>query len=460
MQMKATNIDKQKQISTVHQLKLGYVPKYESIENQIIDARKVAKEKESNIEQQKLDISTKEASIKESSIKESSSFSIGDYVAYKDDLDIVGKIISADNNKYIIRWADNSTERIRINNLSELQHVDKPAIERPIDDTTTNKVSDTESLKENSNDKVEEIPKSKSKRKGLTRKSDENIISNDSPNVLKEAKELIQQHKENNDNKQKAENDAKYAAANEIVELGIQKGMIDKDDKDVELMTVSTLSDNEFEDYKQRVLAFNPLDAEVESLTERPVNPDEYAGMSENEIEAKKMLNHLRGKGAASFSANSFRNDSYDTSGPRNLKDLGEDSAIDKLIRQQSNPDISNYKTQTQDLEENLYNLLGNKLRETESHSMDEVFDNKPLKHVARRTNDSYLSESFSQEDDVNLDELFSKKTAKHELKGFENLQGPTKPLVFGQSEPSYKNPMNTSLSEMFANLDWSTTRK
>ena len=446
MQMKATNIDKQiKQINTVHQLKLGYIPKYESIENQIIDARKDMRKIKSSEERQELDVSLEDSSIEKPSNEELHAFSIGDYIAYKDDLDTIGKIISVDKNKYMIRWADNSIERIRFNNLNELQQVNKPL---------------------EVNNSIENIPEKQhkeskeQKKKGLTRKSDENIVSNDSPSILKEAKELIQQHKENNDNKQKAENDAKYAAANEIVELGIQKGMIDKDDKDVELMTVSTLSDIEFEDYKQRVLAFNPLDAEVESLTERPVNPDEYAGMSEDEIEAKKMLEHLRGKGVAAFSSQSFQ-DSYDSSGPRNLKDLGEDSAMDKLIRQQANSDTSNYKTQTQDLEENLYNLLGDKLRETESHQMNEVFDNKPLKHVARRTNDSYLSESFSQEDDVNLDELFStKKAAKHELKGFENLQGPTKPLVFGQSEPSYKNPMNTSLSEMFANFDWSTTRK
>lgn len=450
MQMKATNIDKQnKQINTVHQLKLGYIPKHESIETQIIDARR-----------KKVNIPVKESQediLKEenSSIEEQQEvFNVGDYIAYKNDLNTIGKIISADESKYMIRWADNSTERIRIGNLNELQHVDKPI--------------EVNEHKENTHEEdtsKEQVNKSIKKRKGLTRKSDENIISNDSPSVLQEAKQLIQQHKINTDTQQKVENNAKYAAANEIVELGIQKGMIDKDDKDVELMTVSTLSDTEFEDYKQRVLAFNPLDAEVESLTERPINPEEYAGMSENEIEAKKMLNHLRGKGAASFSANSFQSNSYDDfsneSGPRNLHDLGEDSAMDKLIKQQANSDTSNYKTQTQDLEENLYNLLGDKLREVESHSMNEVFDNKSLKHVARRTNDSYLSESFSQEEDVNLDELFSnKKTARRELKGFENLQGPTKPLMFGQSEPSYKNPMNTSLSEMFANLDWSTTRK
>lgn len=455
MQMKATNIDKQnKQINTVHQLKLGYIPKHESIETQIIDARK-----------KKVNIPVKEPQedvLKEenSSIEEQQEvFNVGDYIAYKNDLNTIGKIISADESKYMIHWADNSTERIRIGNLNELQHVDKPIeVNNHIENTSEKNISKEDTPKE-------QVNKSIKKRKGLTRKSNENIVSNDSPSVLQEAKQLIQQHKTNTANQQKVENNAKYAAANEIVELGIQKGMIDKDDKDVELMTVSTLSDNEFEDYKQRVLAFNPLDAEVESLTERPVNPGEYAGMSENEIEAKKKLEHLRGKGATSFSASSFRNDSYDDfsneSGPRNLHDLGEDLAMDKLIRQQANSDTSKYKTQTQDLEENLYNLLGDKLREVESHSMNEVFDNKSLKHAVGRTNDSYLSESFSQEDDVNLDELFSnKKTAKRELKGFENLQGPTKPLVFGQSEPSYKNPMNTSLSEMFANLDWSTTRK
>ena len=517
MQMKATNIDKQnKELHTVHKLKLGYVPNINSNEHQtkntIIDTRKkVAKKQlvdvridartpknalkkeikkpiEDTIVEEKIILDKSVDKLNETpKLKETASeileekvldkasdessnegtntekFIVGDYLAYKDDLNTIGKVISIDENKCIIRWADESTERVRISNLNELQHVEKP-----VEDIERIPITEEVPIKE-------EIPiKGKSKCKGLTRKSDEMIILNDNPSVLQKAKQLIQKHKVEEEELQTQTNNAKYTAANEIVELGIQKGMIDKDDKEVELMKLSTLSDTEFADYKQQVLAFNPLDAEIESLTEKPDNPEEYAGLSEDEIEAKKMLNHLRGKGATSFSASSFQNNSYDdfsnNFGPRNLKDLGQDSAMEKLIQQQATSNTSNYKTQTQDLEENLYNLLGDKLRETESHSMNEVFENKHLTATNRRTNDSFIpyeepiTNSFSQDEDVNLDDLFSKdnqtKTAKHELRGFENLQGPTKPLMFGQSEPSYKNPMNTSLSEMFASLDWSTTRK
>ena len=144
-----------------------------------------------------------------------------------------------------------------------------------IKDSWTNTETDINNEKEKTNENEIET---------LTIEENLNI---DKPENLKEL-QLQQKVTELEDklhNKQVGQ--LKQTAAQELVQLAIDKGIIDENDKEIEIIKVMAFDDEAFNKYKDLVLNTTVDNGEVSSIPE-------YEGLSPKEIEAHNMLNKIR----------------------------------------------------------------------------------------------------------------------------------------------------------------------
>ena len=333
-------------------------------------------------------------------------FNIGDTVRSIAE-HITGTISAIANHKLIINWDDNTKERLPLQDApSEIELIDTT-----LNETASISENDSKDISENdSENDSESISAYVDTTETLVNPTEP---STSNPEKLDMEKIKLQHKIDRLEDKasKKQINDVKYSAASKIISLAVQKGMITQDEYDMEMMKVSALNDAEFKEYEDSVMQFSDDGSVVETMSDAQ-QEDDYTGMTKNEIEAHKALKALKIDRGLNLPQSNFSD-----SEPRNLAEASMESGRPNAH------DISSF-TPPVKLEDALSSLL------------DEIPpSNKPEPR---------------------------EKTAsiKRSVKGFENLQGLTKPLVMGQDKPAFQAPSNTDFSQLFAELEWSSPLK
>lgn len=305
----------------------------------------------------KLNLNKPNNNITQSIEKTNLCFKVGDNVKHKLE-NIFGSITFICDDYTSIKWNDNSKEKFTKEEM--------------------NKYIDLNNTECESFEPIKEEPKIDIEKLQLQRKVD-------------------QMEKKNKD---KLVDKVKSKAASEIVELAISKGIIDDDDREMELQTLSMMNDEEYEEYCKNVIEFT----NEHQVTSRVEDRDDRT-------EAEKMLDRVKGTGGiiGDFSGSNVSSMNTSTfksgSGTRNLSDI-----TDSKITFDNQFKIPSFEDQFSD-------ILSQELNKSNS------------KRVVASQNDKPQS---------NL--------------GFENLQGLTKPIQI----PSDSSGGKMDFSSFFQSLDWS----
>ena len=354
-----------------------------------------------------------------------SSFRLNDYVKNIDGL--TGIIQSKDDAQVIVKWQDNTIERIRTNIL---------------DTGYLMKTSEPVKISENSK-------KVKSLEKKLANKD-----------LLKD----------------------KNLGANELVDLAIAKGIVEPEDKDMELLRIQSMSDNEFLLYQELVLTTDAIEGEVSSLSE---SNNDYTGLSPEEIRAHQELDKLKRSGRYIPS----NPQCMSSSGSRSLSDIRAESGISDLhnvqmpmkledsFYQQFGGIFNSLPGQSQKMEQtaSMNNQFVNNI---DNQQIDESFINELAD--SQTTDDDWCNFESSAENnfennrmkriansnklslDTIIDQMQSSDNDKTRIASSAFLNTPfigiTKPLSMGSEDnPCVQTPSNTSMNTLFQNLDWTT---
>lgn len=339
------------------------------------------------------------------------SFNVGDTVEHVEE-QLKGKISFVGKTKLAVNWEDNTKERFTFDDANEELKVIEAYV-----DTTENEVNPLESSSSNPEVKPSTEVSKEQVAKTSTKAAAEasNEIKIDKIDI---EKEKLQHKIDKLENKITNNMTAsmKEKVANELVDLAVSKGMIDEDDKDLEIVKLSSLNDDEMRQYEQDVINYSD-DGNIVELANETESEEDYTGLSDKEIEAKKMLGSLKLKGSAPSTP------AADTSGSnsRNLSEVKYDSA---------NVDPRTFTNNQHEFEESLEGLLSGIKTDNSTVSNDDTT-------VAKKAIKRHAS-------------IAEQKS----LPGFENLQGLKKPLVMGSSE-QFKS--SNSIGDMFKDLNWTT---
>ena len=328
---------------------------------------------------------------------------INDKVKNTDGLE--GIVSKKNNDTIFVNWNDNTIERIKLANITDgyLSYVD--TIETQVSPLGTGTLN-TALVDERTN-------------------SAEDNVNNDTTLETKQLQKRIADLEEQLKNKQ--DNSIKKHATEEIVDLAIQKGMIDEDDKDLELLKVAAFDDDTFEQYQNEVLNFSTT-GEVSSMQE---DQTDIPGLSKQEIEAQNML--AKRKFELGISTPKQNNVDIKTVESRSTRDVGERNQITfENIGQWEKP---------KSLEDALLSL--------DDGSMDNL------------SYDSMFNDNSNNNDNVNIiDDITGTYELEKTLHKQANVShGITKPLIMGQSTPAYMAPTNSNFSELFSQLNWTTLK-
>lgn len=293
------------------------------------------------------------------------SFDKNDYV--KNIYGIYGIVSKKENNQIIVSWNDNTYERIQLENINNyLSKIDEEEYQ-----LHNNKIPDIEKVQ--LQQKVAEL---------------ENKITN------KQVKQV------------------KYDAATELVDLAINKGIVDENDRDIEVMKVEAFDDSAFEQYKEMVLNFSTEGGEVSSLALQQQQNVDTDGLSKEEIEAKNMLAQLkfqRGISSSNINTNMEFSDS------RSLNDISTNM---------------------------------NRITFANTNNGKQVL-NKPVTF-----DDTLASMELAKSATVqNIDTKVEEESANNFLKS--PISGLTKPLLIDASNNI--NSMNTAFKELFSPDMWTS---
>lgn len=277
--------------------------------------------------------------------KDIKDISVNDYVKHVEE-NLYGKVTFANNKKIAVLWNDNTRERFSLEDaINELEYAsssDKSCVDKNyIDDVQTIVAPTTPQISKDSELNTDDL-----NTKSLNDLNDKEVTSIN-------MEELKMQNKINKLEKELANkkvNNVKERAANELVALAIEKEFIDKDEADITLMQIMQLNDEEYEDYKNKVIAFK-LDGEVTSESD-------YEGLTEEERTIKSIIS----KHKTNFDYNSVDLDetsarglekqakvSFDNfNGAENFTDKFSDSALlnlEQSLNNLQNKSINNSNT-------------------------------------------------------------------------------------------------------------------
>lgn len=330
---------------------------------------------------------------------------LGKKVKHKEE-DIIGEIKFIGNQKIAIVWEDNTRERMTINEArSSLEYVDDiqslvaPTSSQMSYNPTVNRMLDKAiaALDEEENDIVEVG-------------NIEGVITSD---VIDIEKIKMQRKIEELNNKltDKNTNFMKEKIANEIITLAVSKGIIDNDDSDIEMQKVLSFNDDEFEKYKNSVLEYED-DGSIVTSTSAPVPV--------NLTEAEIMLQKIKGNGGNGIIGDFSNELKVHTSEANNSTSGLEKRSLAELRDEKFTFSKVDQKIPT--FEDQFESILSNSLQNmNHTNSVPVVKENK-------------------------------------ELPGFENIQGLKKPIRVTEKSSAY--PSNTTLSELFSNMNWTTISK
>lgn len=293
---------------------------------------------------------------------------VSDRVKHSEE-DIIGTIKFIGDSGISVIWDDNSRERFN-KDTNQLVLLDNESLPKPIEKAIGVLEEDIEIDKKESID-IEKV--------SLERKY--NQLEN---NKLNKLNDKVKTH-----------------ATNEIIDLAISKGFIDEDDRDIEYQKIICMSDEEYDTYKNEILAFEN-DHEISSTT----------SVEEPLTEAEKMLKHIKGGGGI---IGDFSKDIPTTSS--SFGGGSEKRALSDIDNQKF---WLNNQYKVDSFEDQFANILSSKLQKSEPK------------------------------------QVTASHQPKYELPGFENLQGLTKPIQITKDTGS-SSSMN--FNKLFSDLNWTTNK-
>ena len=449
--------------------------------------------------------------------------SLNDYVKNIDGL--IGQVKKKTIETIIVAWNDNTFERIQIVNLNNnyLQKVSNAeyvsTIENqisPLQGSSINTAAKDNTIKDNTikdedednfiksdsiendsieNDSIEndsiksdfikdswtnidididnEKEKEKEKINGMDEIEEFAIEENlniDKPENLKEL-QLQQKVTELEDKLHNKQVDQlKQSAAQKLVQLAIDKSIIDENDKEIEIIKVMAFDDEAFNKYKDLVLNTTVDNDEVSSIPE-------YEGLSPKEIEAHNMLNKIRqqqGTFSLPSSGSGYTSDTRSIADYKNtnqitfdstnhgtkvaMKQATLDDGLMALLNSQSSSslqssqDINNYTNTNFDLDADGFSTDFNS--DLDNNSSNSNYD-------LNTANDSYSDLSLEAIMDQVKQENDNSQTvhnaAMNNHNGFlkKPFSGLTKPLLMSNADNI--NPINTAFKELFSPDMWTS---
>lgn len=454
--------------------------------------------------------------------------SLNDYVKNIDGL--IGQVKKKTIETIIVAWNDNTFERIQIANLTNnyLQKVsnaeyvstienqisllqgssintaakDNTVKDNIVKDNDEDNIVKDNSIKNNSiksdfikdswtNTEAETDIGSKKEEKmnetdEMEKLAIEENLNIDKPENLKEL-QLQQKVTELEDklhNKQVGQ--LKQSAAQELVQLAIDKGIIDENDKEIEIIKVMAFDDEAFNKYKNLVLNTTVDNGEVSSIPE-------YEGLSPKEIEAYNMLNKIRqqqGTFSLSSAGSEYAGDTRSIADYKNTNQITFDSTnhgTKVAIKQatlddglmallnsqsplqsssssplQSSQDVNNYTNTNLDADgfsmDFNSNLDGNSFN---NNSYNNNSSSSNSNYDLSAVNDSYsdlsLEAIMDQIKQENNNSQIVHNAAMNNHNGFlkKPFSGLTKPLLMSNADNI--NPINTAFKELFSPDMWTS---
>ena len=404
-------------------------------------------------------------------------FKVNDKV--KNQFDDVGTIIDINNEKQylLVKWEDDSKERIIISN-NDLELIENYITnETLIDEDSFNEDFSNEDIVDDIiNDITENSSNETILNENVTNNTSNEISTNENQNSNDDSVDIEHPNLDNLLQQQKVKKAVKrqnkelsIQSAKELVDLALQKGMIDEDEYDLELMKVEAFDEDSFNQYKSSVLD-TKLPGEVTS------KEDDMQGMSPEEIKARNIIRSHR-QVTASY------ND-YSDGESRSLSELNNNIPIENMTKPPSFEDsllsIMNNLSQEQSPNNDLVN--DNSINDNLSDDLD-TLDNY-VDIDALDVNDS-VNDNVSMNDDARLDQLIrqlqrndNSKTATNKqssimtfnqkpkvqttMKKVANnnknflsspFSGLTKPLIMAANENA--NPIDHAFSQLFSNDLW-----
>lgn len=286
----------------------------------------------------------------------------------------------------------------------------------------------------------------------------------------------------------------KHKAADELVDLAIQKGMIDEDDRETEILKVSSFNDEGFARYESEVIAFCDDGGEVTSLNQMQADTQESITnvMSPEEIQAQNMLAKLKFERGISSGSQKLQDISqvetryagdsgYKTKVTFDNKDnLQKPPSFEEALlssMNQNDPtsiadayqgdysfDISNDTPTFTSTGDQLGEELLAKLSNLEGNKQN-IFSKQenPQKRAHKKVVAKKTVESDNLTDDLieTMNHTDMRKQASQSSFLSEPLRGLTKPLVMGNgNNTTFATPANSSFSEILSQLEWTTLKR
>ena len=337
----------------------------------------------------------------------------GSKVRHKEE-GIIGEIKFIGSEKVAIVWEDNTRERIgfdearkNLEYIDDIQSIVAPTTSQMSYNPTVNRMLDQAiaSLDEDeSDDEIIEVG------------SVEGILISEKEFDIEKIKMQRTINDLNDKLIGKKTDSMKEKVAKELVDVAIMKGIIDKDDLDLEIAKIMSFDDVEFENYKTSILDYETDGSEVISS---------YAPIQPEMTEAERMLARIKGNGGKGIIGDFSKELNVHASAvPQTISNNVSSSAERRTLAEIKDDKFTfakvNEKIPT--FEEQFENILSAKINENQ-----------------RNIEASYIEEPI-------------------ELPGFENLQGLKKPLRVTERAALF--PTNTNLRDLFQEMGWTTLSK
>lgn len=337
----------------------------------------------------------------------------GSKVKHKEE-GIVGEIKFIGSEKVAIVWEDNTRERISFDEarknleyIDDIQSIVAPTTSQMSYNPTVNQMLDKAIASFDEDELDDEIIEVGSVEGILTSEKDFDIEKIKMQRTINDLNDKLVEKKTDS---------MKEKIAHELVDVAIMKGIIDCDDLDLEITKILSFNDNEFENYKISVLDYETDGSEVTSSF-APIRPEM--------TEAEKMLARIKGNGGKGIIGDFSKELNVRASGtPQTISNNASSSVERRTLAEIKDEKFTfakvNEKIPT--FEEEFGNILSSKINENQ-----------------RVVEANYIEEP-------------------KELPGFENLQGLKKPLRVTEKSSSF--PTNTSLKDLFKEMNWTTLSK
>ncbi|MFW6015674.1 MAG: hypothetical protein ACOCRK_04495 [bacterium] len=325
--------------------------------------------------------------------KKNIDFKVGQKVKHKEE-GIIGEVKFV-GSKIAIAWDDNTRERLTLEDAIEsLDYVSDIQNEiAPLAPQIT-KSKEDEEITSNVEDEEIDIEKIKMERK-----------------IEKLESQLDEKNADS----------VKDKVANDLIDLMIAKGMIEEDDREIEKTKIIAMNDNQFENYRQEIVAFD----DSHKVTSQA---ESYEPLTE----AERALQKIKGNGGRGIIGD-FSNQTSSTS---NM------TAPRQVSAGTGNGNEGRNLNSVKDKKFTYNSYKNNDIPPSFSDQFSDILSSK-------------LQQQRSKQP-----QQLEKKTAeqKQTLPGFENLQGLTKPVQITEKSASF--PSNTSMKELISELDWTTLSK